>query len=113
MVDEEPLMIETSYLSQAMFPSLIEADVETESLYHILAQQYDMVVTEAEHTMEPTMPDAFEAHHLGVEITMPTMLVRVRAFSRDRVPIEMSKAIVRGDRCRFFFRVNTSTPIMQ
>ncbi|MFW5748303.1 MAG: GntR family transcriptional regulator [Chloroflexota bacterium] len=113
LVNDEPLMIETSYLSHAMFPGLIDADLETESLYHILEHNYDMVVVEAEHTMEPTMPDAYEAHHLGVEITMPTMLVRVLAFSRDRIPLEMSKAIVRGDRCRYFFRVNTRTPIMQ
>jgi len=113
LVNDEPLMIETSYLSQALFPDLIEADLEQESLYRILEQRYGMVVVEAEHTMEPTLPDAFEAHHLGVALNMPTMLVRVLAFAHDRIPVEMSKSVVRGDRCRYFFRVNTRTPIMR
>jgi DNA-binding GntR family transcriptional regulator len=50
--------------------------------------------------------------HLGVEMTAPAMLVRVLAYSSDRAPIETSKAVVRGDRCRYFFRVHTVTPMM-
>lgn len=113
LVDGEPLMIETSYLSYAMFPRLMDADLENESLYRILEHDYGMVVEEAEHTMEPTLPNAYEALHLGIEMTMPAMLVRVLAYSSDRVPLELSKSIVRADRCRYFFRVHTRVPIMQ
>jgi GntR family transcriptional regulator len=113
LVNQEPLMIETSYLSQAMFPGLMHADLEGESLYRILQHDYGMTVYETEHTMEPTLPNAFEAHHLGVALNLPAMLVRVVAYSVDRLPLEMSKAIVRGDRCRYFFRVHTRIPIME
>lgn len=113
LVNDEPLMIETSYLSYAMFSGLMAADLEEESLYRILEAQYGMAIVEAEHTMEPTLPNAFEAHHLGVEQNMPAMLVRVMAYSTDRIPVEFSKSVVRGDRCRYFFRVNTRMPIIQ
>jgi GntR family transcriptional regulator len=113
LVNDEPLMLETSYLSYGMFPGLMEADLENESLYRILKQEYGMEITGAEHTLEPTLPTAYEAYHLGVPLTAPAMLVRVLAFSYDNVPIESSKAIVRGDRCRYFFGVSTRIPIME
>ncbi|MBW4438643.1 MAG: GntR family transcriptional regulator [Pleurocapsa minor GSE-CHR-MK-17-07R] len=112
LLNDEPLMIETSYLSYGMFPGLMQADVENESLYRVLKNDYGLVVQEAEHTMEPTLPNAYEAYNLGVPMNAPAMLVRVVAYSADNIPIEMSKAVVRGDRCRYFFRVNTRIPIM-
>jgi GntR family transcriptional regulator len=112
LIDNEPLMIETSYLAQGIFPKLTTKDLEQESLYRILAQDYGVQITEAEHSLEPTLPTAFEAHHLQIELTMPAMLVRVMAYTVDRVPVEFSKAVVRGDRCRYFFRVNTRIPMM-
>jgi GntR family transcriptional regulator len=112
LINDVPLMLETSYLSSALFPELLERDLENESLYDILAQDYDMKVVEAEHTLEPTLASAYEAQHLGIDLRTPAMLVRVLAYSQDRVPIEFSKSIVRGDRCRYFFRVNTAMPIL-
>lgn len=111
LLNDEPLMIETSYLSYGMFPGLMQADLEHESLYKVLKHDYGMVVHSAEHTLEPTLPNAYEAYNLGIEMNMPAMLVRVVAFSGDNIPIELSKAVVRGDRCRYFFRVNTRIPI--
>ncbi len=113
LVNDEPLMLETSYLSYGMFPRLMEADLENESLYRVLQQEYGVEVTGAEHTLEPTLPTAYEAYHLGVAMTAPAMLVRVLALAQDNVPIESSKAIVRGDRCRYFFGVSTRVPIME
>lgn len=112
LVNDEPLMLETSYLPYALFPTLLTADLEHESLYRLLEQAYGVTVAEAEHTMEPALPNAFEARHLGVVMSDPAMLVRVVAYSAQRTPIEMSKAVVRGDRCRYFFHVHTRIPIM-
>ncbi len=41
------------------------------------------------------------------------MLVHVVGYSVDHIPIEMSKAIVRGDRCRYYFRVETQMPVTE
>ncbi len=112
LTNDEPLMIETSYLSQRLFGGLLDTDLEHESLYHILLRDHHIRVVEAEHSLEPTLPTSFEAHHLQIETTLPAMLVRVMAYAHDRVPIEFSKSVVRGDRCRYFFRVHTSIPIM-
>lgn len=112
MVNDEPLMIETSYLSQAHYPALTEEDLETQSLYDLLATLYHVRIAEAEHTLEPILTTPFETQHLGVKAQQPAMLVRVMAYGRDRTPIEFSKSIVRGDRCRYYFQVHTRQPII-
>lgn len=112
LVNDAPFMLETSYLEAARFSALMSADLEHESLYRILEHEYQLQVVEAEHTLEPTLPTPDEARHLGQETMMPAMLVRVIAYEAARTPLEMSRAIVRGDRCRYFFRVNTQAPLM-
>lgn len=112
MANNEPLMIETSYLSYEQYPALAEEDLETQSLYHLLEALYNVRIVEAEHTLEPILTTPFETQHLGVEAQQPAMLVRVLAYTRDRTPVEFSKSIVRGDRCRYYFQVHTRTPII-
>lgn len=112
MVNDEPLMIETSYLSQAQYPALLSEDLETQSLYHLLETLYNVQIMEAEHTLEPILTTPFETQHLGVDAQQPAMLVRVMAYTRDRTPVEFSKSIVRGDRCRYYFQVHTRKPII-
>lgn len=112
LVNNDPLMIETSYLSHALFPRLLTEKIENQSLYRLLEDIYGMSIVEAEHTLEPTLPNAFEARQLGVELNQPAMLVRVTAYSVDHIPIEFSKSVIRGDRSRYYLRVNTRKPII-
>ncbi|MFN7209943.1 MAG: GntR family transcriptional regulator [Aggregatilineales bacterium] len=112
LVNDEPLMVETSYLSYDLFPRLLSEDLENQSLYQVLERLYDVRISEAEHTLEPTLTTPYEALHLRVESGTPAMLVRLLAYSANRTPIEFSKALVRGDRCRYYFRVTTHVPIV-
>lgn len=112
LVNEEPLMLETSYLSQQRFPDLVTADLANRSLYTYMQEQYDLYVHETEHTLEPVLIDEHEAKLLGLSAGQPAMLVRVLALAANQLPIEYSKSVVRGDRCRYYFRVNTQMPII-
>ncbi|MEL7432500.1 MAG: GntR family transcriptional regulator [Chloroflexota bacterium] len=112
LVNDEPLMLETSYLSHALFPRLLTENIENQSLYHLLEDIYNMGIVEAEHTLEPTLPNAFEARQLSIDLNQPAMLVRVTAYSVDHIPIEFSKSVIRGDRSRYYLRVNTRKPII-
>jgi GntR family transcriptional regulator len=111
-VNQEPLMIETSYLSQVRYPRLMEENLEIQGLYDVLKQVYAVDIVEAEHTLEPTLMTAEEAAYLEVPEERPAMLVRVMARAVKQTPVEFSEAVVRGDRCRYYFRVNTREPIV-
>jgi GntR family transcriptional regulator len=112
LVNDEPLMLETSYLPHSQFPALLDEDLENQSLYRVLDDRYGVAVMEAEHTLEPTLTSKQEAAHLKVSPNKPAMLVRVLARATSGMPVEFSKSIVRGDRCRYYFRVNTHKPII-
>ncbi len=112
LADEEPLMLETSFLPAASFPYLLEENLNTQSLYDVLEQRYGVRVHKAEQTLEPTMLQPEEAEHLGLEKGQPAMLIQVTASSDDARVIEYSKSIIRGDRCRFYLQLTTREPIL-
>lgn len=111
MVDDEALMVETSYLPLTRFPKLMSS-FEGGSLYGFLKQVYGVAIHHAEQTLEPTIARQSEADMLSIKVNSPTMLVRVLASDKDGRPVEFSKAVVRGDRCRYYFRVTTAQPIV-
>jgi len=112
MVKNEPLMIETSYLSYDRYPTVMTADLAGQSLYDFLECEYAVSVYAAEQTLEPTLMSSMEASLFNLTKGEPAMLVRVLAFSAERVPIEFSKSVVRGDRCSYYFRFTTQKPII-
>lgn len=112
LANDEPLMVETTFLPAARFIDLTTHDLETQSLYHLLELHYGVRVTATEQSLEPTLLQADEAVHLQQAEGIPAMLVRIVAYDRDQRPVEYSKSVVRGDRCRFYFRVNTQLPIL-
>ncbi len=111
-VNDEPLMLETSYLSFDRFAKILDHDISNQSLYQMLDDEYGVKIAEAEHTFEPMLVNSAESQHFDVPEGQPAMLVRVLAYSQDRTPVEFSKSVVRGDRCRYYLRVTTHTPII-
>lgn len=111
-VNDEPLMLETSYLSFERFQRILAHDISDHSLYQIMKEEYNVQVAEAEHTFEPMLINSAESEHFGLPEGQPAMLVRVLAYGQDRRVMEFSKSVVRGDRCRYYFRVTTHTPII-
>lgn len=102
-VDGEPLMIETSWLPYAPLSALMQVDFNAVSLYATLAGQFNRPVMQAEHTLEPILLHTDEAPLFDLKAGQPAMLVYVLAFTHDQQPIEFSKAVIRGDRCRYYF----------
>ncbi len=104
LANEEPIMLETAYLSQARFPNLIEANLGSCSLYECLSERYQTTVVAMDQTLEPVLLTAQEAQLLEAEAGAPALLSEVVAFTEDDTPIEYSWSVTRGDKCRFFFR---------
>ncbi len=112
LVNDEPLMVEKSYLSHEKYPELLDHDFSHESLYGVLAQSYATTVVETEQTLEPTILTPQEAEYFGQTGRLPAMLVHIKAYTKSHQPMEFCKSIIRGDRCRYYFTVNTQMPII-
>jgi len=103
LVDGVPLMVETSHLPYAPLEGIMEVDFNNASLYTTLAERFGKPVVRAEHTLEPVLLHNDEARLLGLKAGQPAMLVHIVAHSAQGIAIEFSKAVIRGDRCRYYF----------
>jgi GntR family transcriptional regulator len=108
IVDNEPLMLERSYLSLQRFPDLLGDDFAVRSLYEVLAARYGIQIYELDQTLEPVLMTAYEAELLNSTPGSPAMLMEVVALAGEEDPFEFSKAIVRGDKCQYYFRMRSN-----
>jgi GntR family transcriptional regulator len=104
LADDDPIMLETAYLSQARFPDLSEASLSHGSLYEFLSERYQVLVVAVDQTLEPVLLTTQEALFLDAEPGAPALLSELVAYTRDNTPIEYSWSVTRGDKCKFFFR---------
>ncbi|GCE13860.1 GntR family transcriptional regulator [Tengunoibacter tsumagoiensis] len=106
LADQEPIMLETTYLPEQLVPGLSEHDVATNSLYSILEQRYGMQPTSALESFEPILTDEFAAKMLGVPQGAPALYVERLGSLGDGRKVELTQSIVRGDRCRYFVELS-------
>jgi GntR family transcriptional regulator len=107
IVDNEPLMIETSFLSLDRFPDILGDDFAVRSLYDVIGTRYGVHVFELDQTLEPVLMTEYEASLLDSTPGSPAMLMEVVAYAGENDPFEFSKAIVRGDKCQYYFRMRS------
>jgi len=100
IVDDEPMAIERILLPAVLVPGIAPPDFESGSLYQLLRIRYEVVVTDAVQTTEPTVIDADESALLGVPLHAPALLFeRTTKDSTGRI-VEYTRSIYRGDRYR-------------
>jgi GntR family transcriptional regulator len=107
IVDNEPLMIETSFVPLERFPDLLGDDFGVRSLYDVLSTRYGIHILEIDQTLEPVLLTDYEAELLESTPGSPAMLMEVIALAAEDDPFEFSKAIVRGDKCQYYFRMRS------
>jgi GntR family transcriptional regulator len=99
--DDEPLLVESFHVPEAVCPDLGDHDLALGSLYAVLRETYGVEPTSAHETIEPTACDEDDAIHLRMRPGAPAILVtRVTRDAGGR-PIEHARDVYRGDRARF------------
>jgi GntR family transcriptional regulator len=102
--DGEPMVLDTAHLRTALFPGLVDADLEHRSLYEILRMDYGRTVAEAHETLEPVILTPHECQRLGVPLHTPALLTRRITTDDQGVVVTLGHALLRGDRSRYLFR---------
>lgn len=100
-VEEEPIVLVTTYLPYELCPALLKADLTHSSLYAFLEQEYGMVIARGRRTFEAVAARREEAELLEVEVGDPLVLIDSVSYLPDGTPIEYYHALHRGDRSRF------------
>lgn len=98
-VDGEPLILETSYYPQYIYPNLTRDMVQTHSFYSLL---YHVGITPfaAEESYEAVTLDSDSAKLLGVEPGSCAFYHQRRTRTEDGRVYEYTRSFIRGDRVR-------------
>jgi GntR family transcriptional regulator len=108
----EPMVLDTAYLREALFPGLTEADLEHRSLYEILRADHGRVVAEAQETIEPVILTPRECQLLGVPQHTTALLTRRITTDASGVVVSLGQVLLRGDRSRYLFRRTVDGPAL-
>lgn len=100
--DEEPIILETSYIPKKIVSEIPHDMLKKYSLYDFMEKEAGVVVVSAKEIFEPVLVRDYESQYLGVKEGYPALMLDRIAYNAAKQPVEFCRSIVRGDRCRFY-----------
>jgi GntR family transcriptional regulator len=100
-VEDEPIVLVSSYLPYESCRELIHADLERGSLYAFLEQECGLTIARGSRQIEAVQANEAEAGTLQVGIGSALIRLRSVSYTPDDTPLEYFDALFRGDRSRF------------
>jgi GntR family transcriptional regulator len=108
LLDDTPLLLETSFVPLALCPGIEQEDMATQSLYGVLEQRYGLRLHRSRQTLEAVIADAFEAELFTIALAAPLFLLESVIVDELERPVEYAKTVYRGDRFKFAFESERS-----
>lgn len=102
LADDEPMMLETTYIPYDKFPGITGEKLGKTPLYNVLTNEHGVVLTMAEERFVPVLTRENEAEFLGNPPKSPSMMIERLTYSGDLL-VEYTVGIARGD--KFEYRV--------
>jgi GntR family transcriptional regulator len=100
-INDEPIVLVTTYLPYDLCPQIIHEDLTNRSLYVYLEKECGLVIARGYRTIEAVLATEQEAAYLEVEVGAPLIKLNSTSYLEDDTPIEYYHALHRGDRSRF------------
>jgi len=101
---EEPYAFETCYFSASLFPTLLSAPLDRESLFAIIEREYGTKLGYADEEVDATAADARAAELLNVPRREPLLRIRQLIYSTNGKPLMYVIGIYRSDRHNLIIR---------
>ena len=98
LVNGDPVAVVTSYLPTLIFPNIDKQNLEEHSLYAIFENVYKRKLQLAEDSIGAISAPEEEARILETAPGSALLLIRETTYDIDRVAIEYSHSLLRGDR---------------
>lgn len=98
-----PMMVETTYLPEEIFPRMALEDLKQHSLYDFLQEEYGQVIRYADEEFTAGIVDAEEAHELEVAQGSPCLRLTRQTVNNKGQLIELTFSVARSD--QFIYRV--------
>ena len=99
-VEDEPVLIEKSYLPYKEFSDLLKMQING-PFYHLLVDKFGVRLDHATQIFSAVMPPEEEAEIFGIDNPLPCMLLESTVYDQNDIPIEVLFSYYRGDRYSF------------
>jgi len=100
-VQDEPIVLVTTYLPYSLCPKLLQADLTHQSLYKFMEEECGLFIVRGTRVVEAVAANEYEAQLLQVKECSPLILLNSISYLSDDTPVEYYHALHRGDRSRF------------
>jgi len=101
LADDEPMMLETSYIPYNLFKGIKKEDLEMTPLYTIFLNEYGTTFSKAEEMFRPTLMEEDEAKKLNYIEGAPAILLERITYNNENTIIEYTKSVARGDKFKY------------
>ncbi|PZW27420.1 GntR family transcriptional regulator [Thermosporothrix hazakensis] len=102
MADDDPLALETSFVSFIGCEKLLEDDLNNYSLYYLLETKYGYPPLEADQELEAGLVGSEEARLLRIAVGSPVLYIRRTTYTERKQPIEYAASIYSGHKYTFY-----------
>lgn len=99
-VDNEPMVLQTVYLLERIFPGLLEEDLSS-SLTEIINSKYGLRLIRCEEILSPIVANDYEASILKIKKNSPLLVIEGNSYISDNYPVRYTRGIYRADRLKF------------
>lgn len=99
-VDNEPVLLQETYIPYQVCPPLLEEDVAANSLFDLIEKKYGIAITKVKDYIEVAYANAEEIKLLGLPKGSPVLLLDQQFYSGE-TQIMYMRSIKRPDRFRF------------
>ncbi len=100
-IDDAPEVYVSTYIPEALCPSLVNEDFTAQSLYHVLSTKFGLNIVQGKRTIEAITLNREEAALLGLRTGSPALLLKSIGQLENGTPLEYFVAKHRGDRSKF------------
>ena len=101
---DEPVIIDTIVIPQALFPKLtakIVAD-RPNTIYHLYQSAYGITVVRSAERLRARLADAESAELLGMKIRAPLLEIRRVAMTFNDAPVEFRRSLINTEHYEYF-----------
>ncbi len=100
-VENIPIVLVTSYITQSLCPDLVNDDLTNQSLYDLLEKHYGLYIARGRRIVQSVPASEQEMELMDVSKGAPMFLLESTSYLSDGTPIEYYFAYHRGDRSQF------------
>ncbi|MCM3767738.1 GntR family transcriptional regulator [Neobacillus niacini] len=102
--DRQPLILATTCIPFCLVPNITDKNLEKLVLFDYLKNECKIQITHSVIDIEPITLNEFEANQLQSDVGKPALSVE-RILYDDSKAVVISKHIMLGERCKYFFTI--------